>query len=57
MTDISRTVMSKLWGTLLHYPLRFVALTRANLAANTLASAVACLPLTLPNIVQDAGLA
>jgi hypothetical protein len=39
------------------YPMGSHALTRAGLAANTLASAVVYLPLTMPNILQDAGLA
>ncbi|MGL4608852.1 MAG: FAD-dependent oxidoreductase [Trueperaceae bacterium] len=38
------------------YPMGSHALTRAGLAANTLASAVVYLPLTMPNILQDAGL-
>jgi Pyridine nucleotide-disulphide oxidoreductase len=39
------------------YPMGSHALTRAGLAANTLASAVVYLPLTMPDILQDAGLA
>ena len=39
------------------YPLGAHALARAGHAANTLASATVCLPLTLPNILADAGIA
>jgi hypothetical protein len=39
------------------YPMGSHALMRAGLAANTLASAVVYLPLTMPHILEDAGLA